>query len=373
MLSSAISIAQALIQRLSVTPQEAGTLDFIEGLLKPRGFQTTRHLFGDVDNLFARLGACGPHLCFVGHVDVVPVGDEASWSVPPFAGVIQDQHLWGRGAADMKGAIACFLAAVTAFLDQTASFQGSISLLLTSDEEGPAVDGIQRLIPWLRENQHIPDLFLIGEPTGLGRVGKEMKIGRRGSLTGCLAYHGKQGHIAYPHLADNPIPRLLACLQDLLALPLDKGTPFFEPSRLEVTSIDVGNPVTNIIPAQAQARFGIRFNTEQRPELLSQKIEEICKRHGENYTLELTNHGCAFLTQDEKPIAWVSQAVEQVVGAKPALSTSGGTSDGRFLTTLAPVIELGLPEDTIHQVDERVALKDLEVLTQIYHHVLTSF
>ncbi|MGL5719819.1 MAG: succinyl-diaminopimelate desuccinylase [Alphaproteobacteria bacterium] len=373
MLSSAISIAQALIQRPSVTPQEAGTLDFIEDLLKPRGFQTTRHLFGDVDNLFARVGACGPHLCFVGHVDVVPVGDEASWSVPPFAGVIQDQHLWGRGAADMKGAIACFLAAVTGFLEQTKAFEGSISLLLTSDEEGPAVDGIQRLIPWLQENQHIPDLFLIGEPTGLGHVGTEMKIGRRGSLTGGVAYHGKQGHIAYPHLADNPIPRLLACLQDLLALPLDKGTAFFEPSRLEVTSIDVDNPVTNIIPAQAQARFGIRFNTEQRPELLSQKIEEICKRHGESYTLELTNHGCAFLTQAEKPIAWVSQAVEQVIGKKPALSTSGGTSDGRFLTILAPVIELGLPEDTIHQVDERVALKDLEVLTQIYHHVLTSF
>ena len=369
----AVDLAQSLIRFPSVTPDEAGSLGFIENFLKKLKFIVQRLPFGQVDNLFAKLGEGKPQVCFVGHVDVVPAGDLKGWSVDPFSGIIQEGALWGRGAADMKGAIACFLSAVAEMLKANPSFQGCISILLTSDEEGPAVDGIQRLLPWLRDRGKVPDFFLIGEPTGLGAVGREIKIGRRGSLTGHLVCKGTQGHIAYPALSDNPIPRLVSCAQALLDLSLDEGDAFFEPSRLEITSLDVGNSVTNLVPSKASLRFGLRFNTQHQFKSLSQKIKSIAKAYAGEHMLELTHHGNPFLTQETKPIEIVCDAVSNVLGKRPLLSTSGGTSDGRFLTELAPVIECGLPEDTIHQVNENVKLEDISCLHQIYLEILNHF
>lgn len=362
-----------LIRCPSITPEEGGALLLIQQLLKERGFSTEIVVFEEVTNLYARLGKAGPHLCFAGHTDVVPVGDRAGWMVDPFGGVIQDGKLWGRGAADMKGAIACFITAVDHFLKSASLVEGSISLLLTSDEEGPAVHGIQKMISWLKERGEVPDLCLIGEPTGPHEVGKMLKIGRRGSITGRLTCMGKQGHIAYPHLADNPIPRLLRCLEALTTFSLDEGTQYFEPSRLEITSVDVGNPVTNIIPHQASARFGIRLNTTHKSADLCTWVRTVCDTLGGKHTLELTSHGEAFLTTDAEKIALISQAVEEVMGQAPELSTTGGTTDGRFLIHLCPVVECGLPEDTIHQVNEHVSLNDLMLLERIYGQILKRF
>lgn len=366
-------LAASLIRCPSVTPQEGGALQLIQGFLEARGFSTTCVVFEDVTNLFARYGTGGPHLCFAGHTDVVPAGDLEGWRVDPFGGIVQEGKLWGRGAADMKGAIACFMTAVDQFLKKTPRFTGSISFLLTSDEEGLAVHGTQKMVSWLRERNEIPDMCLIGEPTGPYEVGKMIKVGRRGSITGRLTCLGQQGHIAYPHLADNPIPRLLRCLQALTATPLDEGTPHFEPSRLEITSIDVGNPVTNIIPHQATARFGLRLNTVHKATDLCSWLRQTCTTEGGYHTLDLTVHGEAFLTTHLEKIALVSQAVEAVTGQKPEESTTGGTTDGRFLIHLCPVVECGLPEETIHQVNEHVSLKDLTLLEKIYGEVLRRF
>lgn len=366
----ALELAQDLIRFPSVTPDAAGSLSFIATFLENLGFETTHLPFGEVENLFAKRGEGSSKLCFVGHVDVVPPGDRTGWRVDPFAGVVQDGILWGRGAVDMKGAIACFLASVAQVLKTNPAFQPPISLLLTSDEEGPAVDGVQRVMPWLQSQGEIPNFFLIGEPTGLETVGNEIKVGRRGSFTGKLTFQGEQGHIAYPSLADNPIPRLLACGHALASLDLDKGNAYFEPSRLEVTSVDVGNPVTNLIPAQASLRFGVRFNTQHHFEELEEKVREVCEAHAGDHQLTLTHHGDPFLTQAQGPIQSVVQAVQAVTGKAPVLGTSGGTSDGRFLTRLAPVIECGLPEDTIHQVNEHVQVKDLEKLYNIYKYLI---
>lgn len=370
---SLLDLAADLIRCPSVTPTEGGALLLIQAFLAKRGFSTDVVVFEDVTNLYARYGKTGPHLCFAGHTDVVPVGSLESWSVDPFGGLLQEDKLWGRGAADMKGAIACFMVAVDHFLTHRSLTQGSISFLLTSDEEGPALNGVQRMLPWLQARGEIPDLCLIGEPTGPQEVGKMIKIGRRGSITGRLICIGKQGHIAYPYLADNPIPRLLSCLQALTAAPLDQGSAAFEPSRLEITSIDVGNPVTNIIPAQAAARFGIRLNTAHKAADLCAWVRQVCAEKGGSHTLDLTVHGEAFLTTDGEKISLISQAVEDVMGQKPEWSTAGGTTDGRFLIHLCPVVECGLPEATIHQVDEHVSFQDLFLLEKIYGQILRLF
>lgn len=364
-----LDLARQLVRCPSLTPQEAGTFDIVESVLRPLGFHTQRLQINNVCNFYGRRGTRPPHLCFVGHVDVVPPGHQEGWCVNPFEGIIQDNKFWGRGVADMKGAIACFLSALE---QNNIPQEGSISLLLTSDEEGPALDGIRQMVPWIQKNHEIPDLYLVGEPTGEG-VGNEIKIGRRGSITGALVCKGKQGHIAYPHLAKNPIPPLLLCLQELCLTPLDKGDDLFEPSHLEITSIDVGNTVSNIIPHEAKALFGLRFNTQHTAHNLCQWIEKTCRQHAKEHTLSLQNNGEAYLTRHPFFIETIQKALHHVTGKTPRLSTSGGTTDGRFLSVLGPVIECGLPEDTIHQVNEHVLVDDLLLLTSAYQNILRVF
>jgi len=367
---TSLELAIDLMRYPSITPNEAGCLTDLHGLLEKEGFDSHLVVFQDTTNLYARFGTGGPHLCFAGHVDVVPPGPESLWSFPPFEPTCHNGFLYGRGVADMKGAIACFLSAVFSF--NKAPFDGSISLLLTSDEEGTGVNGIMKMIPWLQERQQVPHVILIGEPTGQ-QVGTVLQVGRRGSLTGHLRFTGTQGHIAYPHLADNPLPRLISCLQKLIDLPLDQGDDFFEASRLEVTSVDTDNPTVNIIPGSAEARFGIRFNPHQNVLGLSEKVEQICNDVGGTHELALRHSGNPFLTQDAHWIGCVHHALKEVMHAEPRHTTQGGTTDGRFLCRIAPVLEVGLPETTIHQIDERVAIEDIEVLERLYHSILTHY
>ena len=363
-----IKLSQDLIRCPSITPHNAGALEIVEKHLKSLGFSCERLDFQGIANLYAQKGAGRPRLCFAGHTDVVPVGAENLWTEDPFEGTIKDEQLWGRGAADMKCAIAAFLSALSDFKTEVL-----LSLLITGDEEGEALHGTQRLLPLLAERNLIPDLCLIGEPTALKEVGDTIKIGRRGSITGQLTCFGKQGHIAYPQNTDNPIPRLLACLQELYAYPFDKGTEVFEPTRFETTSIDVGNLATNIIPQQVEARFGIRLNTLQRAENLCEVIKSLCHRTAEKHDLHLTIHGNAYLTEDKEKIHLIQKAIEKVTGALPTLSTTGGTTDGRFISAYCPVIECGLLEKTMHQIDEHVSIKDIHRLREIYLSILHDF
>lgn len=363
-----IKLSQDLIRCPSITPHNAGALEIVEKHLISLGFICERLDFEGIANLYAQKGAGRPRLCFAGHTDVVPVGAETLWTENPFEGTIKDGQLWGRGAADMKCAIAAFLSALSDFKTVT-----TISLLITGDEEGEALHGTQRLLPLLAERNLIPDLCLIGEPTALNEVGDTLKIGRRGSITGQLTCFGKQGHIAYPQNTDNPIPRLLACLQELYAYPFDEGTDVFEPTRFETTSIDVGNLATNIIPQKAVARFGIRLNILQKAEELAEKINSLCLKTGRKHELKLTIHGNAYLTQDKKNIQLVQKAIKKVTGTLPAVSTTGGTTDGRFISAYCPVIECGLLEKTMHQVDEHVSLNDIYRLKEIYLSILQDF
>ncbi|MBX9786618.1 MAG: succinyl-diaminopimelate desuccinylase [Alphaproteobacteria bacterium] len=363
-----IKLSQDLIRCPSITPHNAGALEIVEKHLISLSFTCERLDFEGIANLYAQKGAGRPRLCFAGHTDVVPVGAENLWTEKPFEGKIKDEQLWGRGAADMKCAIAAFLSALSDF-----KTEAPLSLLITGDEEGEALHGTQRLLPLLAERNLIPDLCLIGEPTALNEVGDTIKIGRRGSITGQLTCFGKQGHIAYPQNTDNPIPRLLACLQELYAYPFDEGTDVFEPTRFETTSIDVGNLATNIIPQKAEARFGIRLNTLQKAEELAEKINSLCLKTGGKHELKLTIHGNAYLTEDKKNIQLVQEAIKKVTGTLPAVSTTGGTTDGRFISAYCPVIECGLLEKTMHQVDEHVALKDIHRLKEIYLSILHDF
>ncbi|MBY0271844.1 MAG: succinyl-diaminopimelate desuccinylase [Alphaproteobacteria bacterium] len=363
-----IKLSQDLIRCPSITPLNAGALEIVEKHLASLGFTCERLDFEGIANLYAQKGAGRPRLCFAGHTDVVPVGAENLWTESPFEGTIKDEQLWGRGAADMKCAIAAFLSALSDFKTEL-----PVSLLITGDEEGEALHGTQRLLPLLAERSLIPDLCLIGEPTALNEVGDTIKIGRRGSITGQLTCFGKQGHIAYPQNTDNPIPRLLTCLQELYAYPFDEGTEVFEPTRFETTSIDVGNLATNIIPQKVEARFGIRLNTLQKAEELAEKINSLCLKTGGKHELKLTIHGNAYLTEDNEKIHRVQKAIEKVTGALPALSTTGGTTDGRFISAYCPVIECGLLEKTMHQVDEHVSLKDIHRLKDIYLSILQDF
>lgn len=367
-----ILLSQELIRCKSITPHNEGALEVVERYLSQLGFVCERHDFEGIVNLYAHKGTGRPHLCFAGHTDVVPLGEEGLWTREPFQGLVEEGKLWGRGASDMKCAIACFITALSRFLGKN-PLQGRISLLITGDEEKDAIHGTQRVIPLLSERNDIPDLCLIGEPTSLDKVGDTLKIGRRGSVAGTLVCYGTQGHIAYPQNTDNPIPRLLKTLQRFYDHRFDEGTDVFEPSRLEVTSIDVGNRVSNIIPYQAEARFGIRINPLQKGENLCKIIESICKETAGNHALTLTVHGDAFLTTDKAWIDKIQKAVQNVTGKLPALSTTGGTTDGRFISSYCPVIECGMIEETMHQIDEHVALKDIEDLTRIYQSILESF
>ncbi|WP_142849096.1 succinyl-diaminopimelate desuccinylase [Telmatospirillum sp. J64-1] len=373
-LTDPLDLARALIRCPSVTPEDGGALDVLEASLTRLGFTCHRLDFSqegtpDVRNLYARLGEDGPNFCFAGHTDVVPVGQ--GWTTDPFAGEVIDGHLYGRGAADMKGAIAAFVAALARHLE-TGRPIGSVSLLITGDEEGPAINGTKKMLQWLEERGERIDLCVVGEPTNPRRLGEMMKIGRRGSLNGRLTVYGSQGHVAYPHLADNPIPRLIAMLTALTAEPLDQGTAHFQPSTLTLTTVDVGNPATNVIPAQAHAGFNIRFNDLHSGASLEDWLRQKLETVGGDYELKVSVSGEAFLTPPGPLSDAVARAVQAVLGVSPEPSTSGGTSDARFIKDYCPVVEFGLVGQTMHKADERVAVADLEALAEIYRLVLAD-
>jgi succinyl-diaminopimelate desuccinylase len=380
---TAVRIAQGLIRCPSVTPREGGALSYLQGVLEPAGFAGHRLSMSgpatpDVENLYARLGTGSPHLCFAGHTDVVPPGDEAAWTRPPFAAEIVDGVLYGRGAVDMKGGIACFVAAALGCIEANGGLpRGSLSFLITGDEEGPGVNGTPKVLEWMRANGEAPDACLVGEPTSSEAVGDEVKIGRRGSVTVQLTVIGKQGHAAYGHLAENPIPKLARMIDRLSATPLDAGTPRFQPSSVEATVVTVPNSTANVIPAWARATFSIRYN-----DLHDRAgIEAWVRSHCEVVTQELAarfelafagSHG-VFLTEPGPLADAVCGAVEGVTGRAPALTTNGGASDASFIRKCCPVVEFGLLNTTAHQVDERVPVADLMTLTAIYRRLIESY
>ncbi|MEI8393907.1 MAG: succinyl-diaminopimelate desuccinylase [Rhodospirillaceae bacterium] len=372
-----VEFARALIRCPSVTPEDAGALALLEAALTALGFtchRLRRQAAGTaaVENLYARLGTGAPHLCFAGHTDVVPPGDLAEWTVDPFGAEIKDGLLYGRGAIDMKGAVAAFVAAVARVTGERGPPSGSISLLITGDEEGDATNGTKAVLPWLVENAEAPDFCLVGEPTCEHRLGDTMKIGRRGSLNARLSVTGTRGHVAYPHLADNPLPRLVRMLDSLIDCLLDEGSAYFPPSSLVLTSIDVGNPTTNVIPARATANFNIRFNTLYTPEGLEGWIRNRLDAVGGAYELVLNLSGNAFLTAPGPFTERVAAAVERATGLRPAESTGGGTSDARFIKDLCPVVEFGPVGKTMHKADESIPVADLIGLTEIYAGLLTD-
>ena len=347
------------------------------------GFQCRRLTFTEngtppVDNLFARIGSGSPHLCFAGHTDVVPPGDEDLWTYPPFGGVVEDGMLYGRGAADMKGAIAAFAAAALDFARTKGDdIPGTISLLITGDEEGPAINGTRKVLEWMAANGEQPDHALVGEPTNATRLGEAIKIGRRGSLNGRLTVTGVQGHVAYPHLAKNPLKGLVALLARLYDQPLDFGSAYFSPSNFEVTSIDVGNATTNVIPVKAEAMFNIRYNDRHSANSLQTKISELAAKilgAGElDYELAFEPPSHTFLTAPGQLNSILTQAVREITGITPSLSTDGGTSDARFIKEMCPVVEFGLLTETIHKIDEQVSLADLAQLTAVYRRFLDLY
>lgn len=373
MLFNPLTLTQNLIRCPSVTPTDAGALDVVQQSLTQLGFTCHRLKFEDVDNLYARYGTAQPNFCFAGHTDVVPVGDAAAWQTNPFAAEIQGNILYGRGAADMKAAIAAFISATATFLENNKTFNGSISFLITGDEEGIAINGTKKVLDWLAEKGEKLDFCLVGEPTNPTFLGEMIKNGRRGSMNGYLTIHGKQGHAAYPERAKNPIPLLLQALQNFLEKPLDAGNKFFQPSNLEITSVDVGNTVTNIIPATAKAQFNIRFNTEHTSESLTEWLHEQVKKVTADYALDIQVSGDAFLTAPCPEIAIIQDATEKVTGKRPVLSTTGGTSDARFIKNYCPVVEFGIVGATMHQVNEAVYVEDIYSLTDIYKNILDQY
>lgn len=379
--SPTLNLCQALIRCASVTPNDAGALAVLEGHLKAAGFATQRLRFSEpgtpaVDNLYARIGAGAPYLVFAGHTDVVPPGDRSQWRFDPFAAEVAEGMVFGRGASDMKGAVAAFAAAAAAYVAEHGTISGSIGFLITGDEEGPAINGTAKLLAWAEARGERFDHCLLGEPTSAATLGDAIKIGRRGSLNAGLVVHGRQGHVAYPRRAENPIPHLMRLLDALIATPLDRGTSHFEPSNLEIVTIDVGNPAMNVIPAAAHARFNIRFNDLWTPATLEAEIARRCAAAAAGARYDLSFEPCnasAFLTEPDRFTDLVSQAVAARTGLKPALSTSGGTSDARFIRAYCPVVEFGLVGATVHMVDERIAVADLEALTEIYRDILERY
>jgi succinyl-diaminopimelate desuccinylase len=367
----ALALAQALIRRPSVTPRDAGALDVLEAALKSLGFTTHRLPFGDIDNLYARLGSEAPHFCFAGHTDVVPAGD--GWSSDPFAAEIRDGLLYGRGAADMKSAIAAFVAAA----GRVGTPKGSISLLITGDEEGAAVNGTVKLLEWLKARGEAIDHCVVGEPTSVGHAGDTLKIGRRGSINFRITVAGVQGHVGYPQKARNPIPVLAEIVTQLAGHKLDKGTDHFDASTLAFTTVDTGNDATNVIPGEARAGFNIRFNDRHTPDSLTHwvndRTNQIARPSGCAVTVTSSTSGVAFLTAPGKFTQLVSDTVSKITGQSPFFSTSGGTSDARFIKDMCPVVELGLAGGTMHKADECVPVAEIAALTDIYAALLTAY
>lgn len=369
-----VELTQKLIQCPSVTPDEGGAIEMLQGILEKTGFTCHRLKFGDIDNLYARIGGGAPNFCFAGHTDVVPVGDEKGWSFPPFGGEIRDGYVCGRGAQDMKSAIAAFVAAAASYLDSTQGQpRGSISLLITGDEEGPAVNGTRKVLEWLAQRGEKISHCLVGEPTNPEKLGEMMKIGRRGSLNATITVEGKQGHVAYPHLADNPVPKLVRLMAALDALKLDGGNDHFQPSNLEIVTIDVGNPATNVIPARASARANVRFNDNFTGESLTQLLRQTLDGVGVAYKMDVSISGESFLTAPNAFTRLVSKAVEEKTGLTPDPSTTGGTSDARFIARYCPVLEFGITGQTMHKVDERVRVEDIRRLSEIYGKILADY
>ncbi|MCG8597708.1 MAG: succinyl-diaminopimelate desuccinylase [Kiloniellales bacterium] len=374
-----VEAARALIRCPSVTPAEGGALDLLQSWLAPLGFACHRLVFSeaghdDVENLYARLGTAGPNFCYAGHTDVVPVGDPAAWTVDPFGAEVVDSVLYGRGAVDMKGAVAAFLAATAGFLeDRGPDFGGSLSFLITGDEEGVAVNGTRKVLAWLAERGETLDHCLVGEPTSDRRLGDMVKIGRRGAMNGRLTVHGTQGHSAYAHLADNPVHRLIRMLNAVTAEPLDDGSEFFPPTSLQIVSVDVGNPATNVIPALARAVFDCRFNDQHASADIEAWLRERFDAEGARYDLDIRVSGESFLTPPGRLSDLCAAAIQRVLGIETELGTTGGTSDARFIKDACPVAELGLRNATAHKVDEHVGLEELQQLTQVYRAVLEGY
>ncbi|KAF2990318.1 succinyl-diaminopimelate desuccinylase [Methylocystis sp. MJC1] len=380
-LSRAVSLSRDLIRCPSVTPADAGALDIVARELKTAGFETHRLRFTepgtpDVDNLFAKIGAGAPHLVFAGHTDVVPAGDVARWSADPFAGEIVDGRIVGRGASDMKGAIGAFMAAALSYVARHGAPRGTISFLITGDEEGPSINGTVKMLDWARARGEKFDHAIVGEPTNVSALGDTIKIGRRGSLNGKIRVIGKQGHVAYPHRTDNPVPAIARIVSALSSYEFDRGTAHFDPTNLEVSSIDVGNPAVNVIPAEARAQFNVRFNDAWTLETLRERIAAVVTDAAGPARVELEflpSNAVSFLTEPGAFTALVSAAVTAVTGLTPELSTSGGTSDARFITRHCPVVEFGLTNETIHAVDENARVADIEALAAVYEKILDAY
>ena len=378
-----IDLTQALMRCPSVTPKDAGALDVLQQVLEAIGFKCSRLTFSDTDtpdveNLYARYGTTAPNFCFAGHTDVVPPGDIDQWSSDPFQSVIRDGMLYGRGAADMKAAVACFAASAQRLIkSHDGKLNGSISLLITGDEEGPAINGTRKVLEWMAEQGETIDHCVVGEPTNPTQMGEMVKIGRRGSFTGHLTVDGTEGHVAYPHLANNPIPHLTAMMAALDGMHLDDGSDHFQPSNLEFTTVDVGNPATNVIPNTARATFNIRFNTHHTLDGLETQIrtllDKVAADRNATYALKALKNSEPFLTAEGDFSQLVANSVEKHLGVRPQMSTTGGTSDARYIKNYSPVVEFGLVGQTMHKIDECVAVADIESLADIYTSILDGY
>mgnify|MGYP001356379725 FL=1 len=377
-----LQLAKELIRYPSVTPIDAGVMKFLEKKLKKLGFKTKILEFKEkntkpVKNLYARLGSKGPNFCYAGHLDVVPAGNLRDWTVNPFRPSIKKGHLIGRGANDMKSSIAAFVSAISIFIKNNKKFNGSISLLITGDEEGVAINGTKKVVEYLKKRKEKIDFCLVGEPTNPNKLGEMIKIGRRGSMNGRLSVIGIQGHVAYPHRANNPSTALVQILKELKEIKFDKGTKNFQPTNLEVTKINIDNTADNVIPGLANATFNIRFNNKHSSNSIKTKInkilKKICHKNKSNYKIEYSVSGEAFLTKPNQTTYMIQDVIKKITKIKPELSTTGGTSDARFIRKIAPCLEFGLVGKTMHKVDEAVSLSDLKKLTLIYSNILKNY
>ena len=377
-----LQLAKELIRYPSITPIDAGVMKFLEKQLRKLGFKTKILEFKEkntkpVKNLYARLGTKGPNFCYAGHLDVVPAGNLKDWTVNPFRPSIKKGHLIGRGANDMKSSIAAFVSAVSIFVKNNKKFNGSISLLITGDEEGVAINGTKKVVEYLKKRKEKIDFCLVGEPTNPNKLGEMIKIGRRGSMNGRLSVIGIQGHVAYPHRANNPSTALVQILKELKEIKFDKGTKNFQPTNLEVTKINIDNTADNVIPGLANATFNIRFNNKHSSNSIKTKInkilKKICHKNKSNYKIEYSVSGEAFLTKPNQTTYMIQDVIKKITKIKPELSTTGGTSDARFIRKIAPCLEFGLVGKTMHKVDEAVSLSDLKKLTLIYSNILKNY
>ncbi len=377
-----LKLAKELIRFPTVTPVDAGIMSFLEKKLKKLGFKTKLLEFREknskpVKNLYARLGNKSPNFCYAGHLDVVPAGNLKDWTVNPFKPSIKKGHLIGRGANDMKSSIAAFVSAVSNFIKNNSSFNGSISLLITGDEEGAAINGTKKVVEYLKKRKEKIDFCLVGEPTNPSKLGEMIKIGRRGSMNGRLTITGVQGHVAYPHRANNPSTALVQILKLLKDIKFDQGTKDFQPTNLEITKININNTADNVIPGFATATFNIRFNNKHSSTSLRKKINKIIKKisakNKSKYKIEYSVSGEAFLTNPNKTTFMIQNVIKKITKIKPKLSTTGGTSDARFIRKIAPCLEFGLVGKTMHKVDEAVSLSDLKKLTLIYSNILKNY